>query len=382
MRKKVRAAIEQFHMLPHGAKVVVGLSGGADSVALLHLLASLREEYRWELSALHLHHGLRGAEADGDARFAEDFAASLGIPCMVQRADVPAESRKRRLGEEECGRLLRYEALQKAAGADGWIAVAHHQKDQAETVLMRLCRGTGLTGLTAMTPVRGRICRPLLFLGREELETYCRKNHLAWREDSTNSEEKYTRNKLRHRVIPVLEEINPAAVAHIAETAALLWEEEDYLEAEAAHYYEKVLRKAQAEEVQLDRRELEGLHPAMRRRVLRKALSVFLQKDLSQVQIAVLEELLQKGTGKQRHLLGGVTAENRYDMLVLKKGEAESSAFCRELTAGERISIPEAGITVEVDIAMKREKMDANNLEMVFDYDKIKKSLFCRTRRR
>ena len=139
MREKVRKTIAQFHMFPRGAKLIVGLSGGADSVALLHLLHSWQEEENWQITAVHIHHGLRGKEADEDARFAEDFCASLGIPCVVKGYDVAKEAKLRGLGEEETGRILRYAAFREAAGREGRIAVAHHRKDQAETVLMRLC---------------------------------------------------------------------------------------------------------------------------------------------------------------------------------------------------------------------------------------------------
>ena len=182
MREKVRNTLRQFQMVPKGARLVIGLSGGADSVALLHVLHSLQKEFAWDsLTAVHIHHGLRGAAADEDARFAEGFCADLGIPCIVKHYDVRAEAKARGLGEEETGRLLRYAAFRQAAGEDGCIAVAHHLMDQAETVLMRLCRGTGLKGLAGMAPVRENICRPLLFCDREEIEDYCRENGLDWR---------------------------------------------------------------------------------------------------------------------------------------------------------------------------------------------------------
>ncbi len=381
MRKKARATIEQFYMLPHGAKVVVGFSGGADSVALLHFLASMREEFQWELSALHVHHGLRGAEADADAAFATAFAATLGISCAVKRVDVRAESRERRMGEEECGRLLRYGMLQEEAGTEGWIVVAHHQKDQAETLLMRLCRGTGLTGLTAMSPVRDKLCRPLLFCTRKEIEDYCKENYLVWREDSSNSEEKYTRNKLRHRVIPALEEINSSAVAHIAETAALLSKEEDYLEREAARFYEVVRLDGTAGEVCLHRKKLQELHPAMKRRVLRKALSVFMQTDIGQAQIVALEELLEKETGKRRHLLGGVLAENRYEAMVLYQEKEAQAGFCLPLSVGESVFVAEAGLHIMLWVSEEMTDVRSDGTEAVFDYDTINGAMFCRTRK-
>lgn len=382
MREKVRKTIAQFHMFPRGAKLIVGLSGGADSVALLHLLHSWQEKENWQITAVHIHHGLRGREADEDARFAEDFCASLGIPCVVKRYDVGKEAKLRGLGEEETGRILRYAAFREAAGGEGRIAVAHHRKDQAETVLMRLCRGTGLTGLTGMSPVRGDICRPLLFCDREEVEQYCRENHLLWREDATNQQEKYTRNKLRLRVLPLLEEINPKAVAHIAETASLLAEEEDFLEQQAEAYFAQGKLPSAAEEIHLSREKLHALHPAMRRRVLRKAMANFLQADVSQAQIAALEDLLQRETGKSRDFHQGIRAENRYEALVLfRKREQQAEGFCCELPVDEEVLIPEAGIAVCASFHEKKVEISAETCTNVFDYDKIKHTLFCRTRK-
>ena len=382
MREKVRKTIAQFHMFPRGAKLIVGLSGGADSVALLHLLHSWQEEENWQITAVHIHHGLRGKEADEDARFAEDFCASLGIPCVVKRYDVAKEAKLRGLGEEETGRILRYAAFREAAGREGRIAVAHHRKDQAETVLMRLCRGTGLTGLTGMSPVRGDICRPLLFCDREEVEQYCRENHLLWREDATNQQEKYTRNKLRLRILPLLEEINPKAVAHIAETASLLAEEEDFLEQQAEAYFAQGKLPSAPEEIHLSREKLHALHPAMRRRVLRKAMANFLQADVSQAQIAALEDLLQKESGKSRDFLQGIRAENRYEALVLfRKREQQAEGFCCELPVDEEVLIPEAGIAVCASFHEKKVEISAETCTNVFDYDKIKYTLFCRTRK-
>ena len=379
MRQKVRNTIAQFHMFPEKAHIVVGLSGGADSVALLHVLCSLKEEFGWSMTAVHIHHGLRGKEADGDAAFAEEFCAKLGVPCLVRRYDVKAEAKARKLGEEETGRLLRYAAFREIAGEEGYIAVAHHRKDQAETMLMRLCRGTGLRGLTGMSPVREKICRPLLRCSREEIEQYCRENGLMWREDATNQEETYTRNKLRLRVLPLLEEINPKTVEHMAETAELLSVEEDFLELQAAACYEKVKADAPKGEVRLKRKELQALHPAMRRRVLRKAMEAFLSADISQAQIEALEDLLQKGTGKSRDFLEGVHAENRYDVLVLTMKKERAEGYRYLLPLGESVFISETGLRITTWTGEKGELLSEDT--KCFDFDKIYGELFCRSRK-
>ena len=382
MREKVRKTLLQFQMLPKGARLVVGFSGGADSVALLHVLSCLQEEFAWQITAVHVHHGLRGAAADEDARFAEDFCARLGLPCIVKHCDVRAEAKKRSLGEEETGRLLRYAAFRQAAGEAGYIAVAHHQRDQAETVLMRLCRGTGLKGLVGMAPVRENICRPLLFCTRAEIEGYCRENGLSWREDATNQEETYTRNRLRLRVLPLLEEINPQAVAHIAKTASLLAEEEDFLEQQTALFWKEVQLPSLPEEVCLCVETLNGLHPAMRRRVLRRAAEQFQSRDISRRELMALEALLTKQSGKSRNFSAGLRAEIRYGALVLSCAPQERQAgYCYALPLEEEIFISEAGIAVLATLEEKKLEISDETCTNVFDYDKIKHTLFCRTRR-
>ena len=375
MRKKARNTIEKYHMFPRNAKIVVGLSGGADSVALLHVLCSLEKE--WNIIAVHVHHGLRGEEADRDAAFAEKFCEALGVPCIVRKYDVRAEVKARKLGEEETGRLLRYEAFREVAGEDGYISVAHHRKDQAETVLMRLCRGTGLTGLVGMSPVNGNICRPLLFCSRQEIEQYCKENGLNWQEDATNQEETYTRNKLRLRILPLLEEIHPKAVEHISETAELLALEEDFLEQQASACYEAV--KLNGTEVALDRKKLCELHPAMKKRVLRKAMAEFCSADVSQVQIEALEDLLQKETGKSRDFLEGIHAENRYDALVFSVKKEKPAGYQVALPLGETVLIPGMGLNIMAWTGEKEELLPEDT--KCFDFDKVEGELSCRTRR-
>ena len=366
-------------MFPKGAKIIVGLSGGADSVALLHVLCNMKEAFRWEITAVHIHHGLRGEEADRDARFAEEFCRKLGVPCIVKRYDVQAEAEKRGMGEEETGRLLRYAAFQELAGEDGFIAVAHHRKDQAETLLMRLCRGTGLKGLGGMAPVRENICRPLLFCSREEIEQYCKEHGLAWREDASNQEEKYTRNKLRLKVLPVLEEVNPKAVEHISETAELLALDEDFLEQQASACYEDAKMDAPAGEVHLNRTKLQEMHPAMKKRALRKAMAEFLSADVSQVQIQALEDLLENETGKSRDFLGGIRVENQYDSMVFSLEKEKTEGYCYALPVGEEIFVSEKNMTVMAWLSEKYE-VDSEDTKC-FDFDKVSGKLFCRTRK-
>lgn len=378
MLEKVRRTMKQYHMCERGERILVGLSGGMDSMALLHILWRLSAREGWQVRALHVHHGLRGEEADGDAAFAEKICGDWGIPCQTVRLDVAAEAQRRKLGLEEAGRILRYEALRDGA-AGGRIAVAHHANDQAETLLMRLCRGTGLSGLTAMRPVReDDVIRPLLFCGREEIRAYCLAENIPWREDSTNQEVTYTRNRLRHQVLPLLEQVHGGSVRHLVETAELLAAEEDFLEGLARDALERL-----EEDGGLPAAGLLELHPALRRRVLRLALAEKASlRDVSRVHIAALEELLEKESGRELALPHGLWAWMEYGVLKIGEKKRPAEGYCVPLSPGEAVFVAALGWRVETEVSLEKPaEFCRDDYTNVFDYDKIEKEVCCRSRR-
>lgn len=236
MLDTVKALTTEYDMLPRGGKVLCAVSGGADSICLLHLLHSLSADGDFQVYAAHYHHGMRGAEADADAAFVEGFCQERNIPCVVERGDVYGEARRRGLGVEETGRLLRYEFLRRTAERLGCtrIATAHNADDNLETLLLHLTRGAGLHGLAGIPPRRGELVRPLLTTPRADIEAYLEAHGIPHVEDSTNADDSYARNKLRHQVIPVLRELNPRLTERSAETMAYLRADNDYLNAQAA----------------------------------------------------------------------------------------------------------------------------------------------------
>lgn len=380
MLEQVRRTIEEYHMAK-GGRLVVGLSGGADSVCLLHVLWQLAPRYGWELQAVHIHHGLRGAEADRDAAFAMEFAQALGVPCQVVSFDVAAEARKQGRSTEEMGRILRYETFGNLAGEHGQVAVAHHANDQAETLLMRLCRGTGLLGLTGMAPVRGNIIRPLLFCSRKEIEAYCKEHGLLYQEDSTNKDTAYTRNKIRHEALPLLEEVHSGSTAHLAETAALLAADSDFLEQAAKAAYEET--KLKETPVTLSCEKLSALHPALRMRVLRYAMAEMLGsgRNISHVHLRDVESLLEKQSGVFVQTAGGLLVRRQYDSLIFGRRENKQDGFSYNLPLGGAVFVQEAEILVENGVfSGKSEEIPADGCTNVFDYDKITQNLCCRTR--
>lgn len=232
--------VKKYDMLPPGARVLCAVSGGADSVCLLHLLAKMPEI---TVVGAHYNHRLRGEESDRDEDFVRRLCARLGVKFIRGEGDVSAFARENGLGCEEAARRLRYEFLESAARAEncGRIATAHNANDNAETVLLNLARGAGLRGLCGIPPVRGMIVRPLLGTTREEIEEYLRENGLSHVEDSTNAADDYSRNRLRHQVTPVLREINSGAVMNIFRTTESLRRDEEYLASCAREFIDKNL---------------------------------------------------------------------------------------------------------------------------------------------
>jgi tRNA(Ile)-lysidine synthase len=232
VQTKIRAAINKHRLLTEGDTVIVAVSGGADSVALLDILAS-RDDLQLHLVVAHLNHALRGAESEGDEAFVQRLAAGYGLPLEVCRIDVSRLAREQRLSLEEAGRISRYRFFDEVAAKHGArvIVTAHHADDQAETVLMRLLRGSGASGLRAMVPNSGRnIIRPLLEVSRAEIEGYLLQRGLPFRTDSTNNDTGILRNRIRHELIPFLESYNPRVRERLAATATALARDEEVLE--------------------------------------------------------------------------------------------------------------------------------------------------------
>ena len=236
MLDAVRALTAEYDMLPRGEKVLCAVSGGVDSMCLLHLLHSLSEAGGFTLAAAHYHHGMRGADADADARRVTAWCRERGIPCAVERGDVYAEAERRGLGVEETGRQLRYDFLRRTAAELGCarIATAHNADDNLETLLLHLARGAGLHGLAGIPPRRGDIVRPLLTTSRADILAYAAEHGVPYGEDSTNADEYYARNRIRRQVVPVLRQLNPRLTESAAETMGYLRADNDYLNAQAA----------------------------------------------------------------------------------------------------------------------------------------------------
>ena len=308
-------------MLGADDHVIIGLSGGADSVCLLFLLVSMRERYGLKLHAVHVHHGIRGAEADRDAEFTKALCERLNVDYRLCRYDIPAIAREEKISEEEAGRNARYAEFRKASSECGGakIAIAHNLNDQAETVLHNLARGSGIAGLAGIAPVNGDIIRPLLCVSRAEIEEYLAEIGASYCTDSTNLGDDYTRNRIRHDILPGLADgVNAGALRHVAESGFKLRKVKELLDEEAEREYKKLIiagAGGPARQVLWRDDDFALCHEAIRGEVairLFKELTGHL-KDFTDEHVDSLCELYKRETGKKVNLPYGLVAEKTYE---------------------------------------------------------------------
>lgn len=386
MYNKVIETIKKFNMLNNGENVVVGLSGGADSCALTHILARLSEKMDLHITAVHINHGIRGEEAERDERSAEEFCRRLNIEFIAYHCDIPSEAVKRGIGEEEAGRLVRYEKFYETAGKKNGAktAVAHNMNDKAETLIMNLCRGAGMKGLAGIKPVGGSIIRPLIFCTRDEIEKYCDDNNIEYCTDSTNLQNEYTRNKIRNILLPWLSEnINPAAGMNMANASELLREEEEYLESKAQEQYKKLLKDSGDGFVSLNADGLASEHGVIRRRVLRIALRSLRpdMRDFGRKHTESAEDILMGDTGRRISLPGGITVSKGYGLINILYDREKQGAFCYDIEPGKKYFIKETESYVLLSLNEEKNIKNAVNIcTKKIDYDKIKDNIQLRTR--
>lgn len=348
MLEKVGGFISSHRLFERGHLVVVGVSGGADSMALLHILNSLRNRLEIKLQVAHLNHGLRGEEAREDASFVEAAAQALGIPCTVSEANVAEIARQGKLSIEEAARQARYEFLFQVANEVGGdrIAVAHNADDQAETLLIHLLHGTGPEGLAGMKPVSGLVVRPLLEIRRREIENYCLTSRIPFRTDSSNFDLTFLRNRIRHQLIPVLTEYNPNIVENLVRTAEIIRGENDYMDGEVLSATSEVL-KVTGEKICLEESVFSGLDLAIQRRLIRQVYRQLLGKDaaldFSHVE-RVREFILSGQTGKVLELPGSAIVEKTYSGAVFFVSSPEDLSEQKDVV-WEEIELEVPGIT-------------------------------------
>ncbi|HYA88598.1 MAG TPA: tRNA lysidine(34) synthetase TilS [Nitrospirota bacterium] len=374
-------------MLEPGDRVVISVSGGPDSVCLLSVLHALAAELKISLHIAHLDHMFRGKESADEARFVDNLARKLGIPATIERIDVPAFCRARGLSPQAGAREVRYSFLNRVAQATGAgrIATGHTATDQAETFLMRLLRGAGVAGLSAIPPLRGNIIRPLIESTRDEVLEYLRGAGLTFVTDPSNAKPYYARNRIRLELIPVLKRFNPRIEETLASVAGLLRDEDEATAAHLATAMQCIITNGK-DVTSLVRDKFNGLPLAFRRRIFRAmiAMAGLNPSELSLVQTdEALAFMATSQSGRSLSLPGGLQLVREYDQFVISAAST-AQGFSYALTLPGTTIITELNLTVETQLTEKKEEypVGENNLwQAVFDYDKIDPFLTIRSRR-
>lgn len=380
----LREKVKENNLIEKGDRIVVGVSGGADSVCLLDILVSLREELKLSLFVVHINHSLR-AEADYEEEYVKKLALEYGVEFFSKKVDINKLVRIEKKSTEEIARNVRYEffneVLEKVKANK--IAVAHNLNDSVETTLMNLIRGTGLDGLCGILSKNGNIIRPLINISREEIEEYVREKKLTDMQDKSNFETVYTRNKIRNELIPYLKNINPEVVRGIYRTSTLLTLSKDIVKEKVDKEYLDI--KSKEEGVVLDKRRFLELSLPLKQEILRKAINEF-SGDLIDISFATINNAIDiintAQTGAKVKISKNVKIKIGYDKLVFFD-EIKEKEFFYELNIPGVTYIPEINKKITVKLARADEvpnKYEDRN-KCFFDIAKVGKKIYVRSKK-
>jgi len=377
LEDRVKKYIKDNSIIQDGDIVVMGVSGGADSMSLLFLLHT----FGYDIRVVHINHGIRGNEAKRDAEFIENYCETNKIPCEIITHNVPKIAKNNHESLEEAGRRIRYEEFSKYAehiehkeGKNVLIAVGHHMNDQAETILHNLVRGTGIKGLSGMSCKNNRIVRPLLCLTRQEIEIFVKDNEIPYVTDCTNYETEYTRNLIRHSIVPTMEQLNDRAIEHISNAAEKLGRIDRYLSKNVKLSYEEyVSSKNDVEFLSLDIFENEDL--IIIEEVIRQIIKNHTGKlkDITTEHIGMVTDLCFKQVGKNVNLPYGLKITKGYNNLQFLSDEALSDTDNCNQDKSIRI--------IEVSKLLNKYDYPTEMYTKWFDYDKIVNDAVWRYRR-
>ena len=394
MYKKVLSYIKDNNLIKAGDKVLVALSGGPDSVCLLNILSKLKNELKIELGAAHLNHMLRGKDAMDDEQYVIDICKQMNIKCFTRQVNINEYSKKEKLSSEMAGRIVRYGFFDEIVKEHGYtkVATAHNANDQAETILFRLMRGTGLEGLGGIKTKRNNIIRPILCLSRQEVEEYIERNQLKPRIDKTNFEKIYNRNKIRLDILPYIKEnFNDDIVQTLNRMASLLQKDNEFIEELSFEAYKKYCIEKQ--EYFIIKGEVFTKNEVVVTRVIRNAITRFSKThyDFEMKHIYEIYNLAKSGTGKVVDLPNKIYAENIYGDIYIKNRIDKKSINYDTSEVNILINdidnkIVEFGeYSFEFNILDNNRQMKLNlkhnNFEKYFNFDKIQKDIIIRTRK-
>lgn len=386
--KKIKNTIENHDLIAKDDSILVALSGGADSVFLLDVLCSLKEELNIKVAAAHLNHMIRGAEADRDEAYAAELCTKLNVPFYAERVDIPMISANEGISEELAGRNARYDFFKRLCDKYGYnkIATAHNKNDKAETVLMRIIRGTGIDGLCAIKYKRDdNVIRPILDIERESIEWYCGEKNLSYCTDSTNSDTEYTRNRIRNELIPLIEKnYNPSVIESLCSLSDNASEDSDFINGYAERLCARINSPMPKKKDNiLDIESLKLLEESILNRIIRLTAQNVMGAEykLERIHIENIKNLLDKQTGASTTLPSGLIVAVKYgwlEFLTEKDTDESVSEFCYSIDGVEENNTEIHGISFSIcSPCIKPERN-----QMVIDYDMIEgKELSVRNRR-
>lgn len=391
MYKKVMSYIKDNNLIKSGDKVLVALSGGPDSVCLLNILYNLKAELNIEIGAAHLNHLLRDKDAFEDEEYVKTLCKSLDIPCFVKRVDINKYSKDKKMSSEMAGRDARYNFFDDIVKDEGYtkIATAHNANDQAETILFRLMRGSGIEGLCGIKVRRDKIIRPILCLSRKEVEEYIEINNLKPRIDKTNFEKIYNRNKIRLDMIPYIKEnFNEDIIQTLNRMSVLLQKDNEFIENSARSFYEK--HCIEQSDYFIIKKELFDNKEAVVTRVIRYALTNFSKThyDFEMKHIYEICNLAKNNSGKAIDLPNKIYAENIYgDIYIKERININNIDVKQEIVVnkneinGKKIFFDNENIEFSLLKNDSNLDLNQNNLIKYFDFDKINDSISLRKRK-
>lgn len=383
MLNKCINTIVKYDMISYGDEIVIGFSGGPDSLALLHILLSIKEEYNLTLHAAHINHMIRGEEALRDEEFCRRFCRENGITFHLLREDVNSLAKKLKITSEEAGRKVRYEFFNNIieSNPNGKIALAHNLNDNGETIIMRFLRGSSLLGMSGISPKRDNIIRPIIECKRCEIESYCSEHNLNPVIDSTNLQEVYTRNKIRLNLIPyIMKNFNNNILENLNTNSLIARDEEDFLSSIAVNSAEKI-KLANG----YSRDEFNDLHIALRRRVLRTIIGNTIG-DINGIEskhIDMLLDFIKSGeSGKSINIKKGTICTLSYDLFnITYKNKASSEMLSIDVKSHIGRSLRVQEVVIDLSIITYDEYIDSKDDSIYIDVDNILDRLKVRNRK-
>ena len=272
MKQKVMETIKKYNLINSKDKIVLGVSGGPDSIAMLDILRQIKDEMNFEMYVAHINHNIRGKEADADEEYVKKYCEKYNIKCFSKKIDVPTIAQDKKIGTEEAGREVRYNYFEEVLieTKSNKIAIAHNKNDKVETIIMHILRGSGISGLKGIEPKRDeKYIRPLIECDRTEIEKYCEDNKLNPRIDKTNFENEYTRNKIRNIVIPYIkQEFNPNIIETITRLSDVIASEDRYIEDTSIVEYKKICILESTDKIELKLKEFNKLDKVIQNRII------------------------------------------------------------------------------------------------------------------